>query len=581
MIPDREQIRAFEVKLDTAFASRPLLRCDANKALRLAANVAEDCAGRNDAGWNSTLRHGIDAFASYLVSGASGNSPKLETLIGDLVFGARYHSLRELLYYSYNAPGSIDWTIATNRIELRYADRSLPRQFFTAFNEPMVGSISHFQSTDPVDPIIELLRTLPEFEYTEEHGAIEPFLERAADDKLVMYFNLLGSDSSVDLGGYTWSEAFSLYRALMIKALYHRYHGMAHDNYGCVIAPYRALIADLVKDLKMPTGKVEAILSDMIFDNDRLGTRSDATYFELYREGSGDRNVIICPHGFSLGEGLVQLLRVVAHRRPRTFLGKISNPLGRAFVARSARAFEAQGFQCHTEISMRSIDPTLPDIDLLVISDEPTLGFVLLVCELKSPVPPMWAKDQLRALASDNISKAFRQAEALGKFLGTPEGVRFLQKLTPSDRLPHLDGHVVLVSQLVISSDNAGMFFEKENVPIFSFRTVERLLQRSDGDIAFVLNGIRNYRTEADACYTTPFTEMTLDGLEIAYEGVKVDTLYEFGQNRWRSDGTRERVIAGFFKDGGHPFDALDGKVAEPVRGMNAFWLRSANDSED
>jgi len=52
-----------------------------------------------------------------------------------------------------------------------------------------------------------------------------------------------------------------------------------------------------------------------------------------------------------------------------------------------------------------------------VIVEEPTLGFVMLICEVKSPLPPQWAKDQLRALAKDNVSKAFRQTEAISTFL--------------------------------------------------------------------------------------------------------------------------------------------------------------------
>lgn len=59
---------------------------------------------------------------------------------------------------------------------------------------------------------------------------------------------------------------------------------------------------------------------------------------------------------------------------------------------------------------------TLPDIDLLVISVEPTLGYVIFVCELKCPVPPRWAKDQLKVLNKDSVSQAFRQVEVLRRF---------------------------------------------------------------------------------------------------------------------------------------------------------------------
>jgi hypothetical protein len=52
---------------------------------------------------------------------------------------------------------------------------------------------------------------------------------------------------------------------------------------------------------------------------------------------------------------------------------------------------------------------------------------------------------------------------------------------------------VVVIKQLIITSDNAGMFFGDEQTPVINFRTLERLLERSDGDILHILTCIGTY----------------------------------------------------------------------------------------
>jgi len=103
---------------------------------------------------------------------------------------------------------------------------------------------------------------------------------------------------------------------------------------------------------------------------------------------------------------------------------------------------------------------------------------------------------------------------------------------------------------------------------------MERLLARCDGDISYLLHFFRGYKEAADAYYETPMATLDLDGLEIAYEQVQVRSPFDFPQHMWRSDGTRERVIADFVTDGHHPFDSLQGKVAVKVPGVDAFLLR-------
>lgn len=117
-VPTKAEIQAFEARLDRALAERVTNRRNANAALRLASNMVEMAATTHPTGsGEGVLNDGINSFAAYLVSGASGPEPALEALFGDLEFGFHYHHLRGLLYYSYNAPGSIDWRFTAETLQ--------------------------------------------------------------------------------------------------------------------------------------------------------------------------------------------------------------------------------------------------------------------------------------------------------------------------------------------------------------------------------------------------------------------------------------------------------------------------------
>ncbi|WP_156963641.1 hypothetical protein [Muricoccus aerilatus] len=340
------------------------------------------------------------------------------------------------------------------------------------------------------------------------------------------------------------------------KALYHRYLAKLNDAVGAIFIAEDELVETAQEDPGLPPSVTRAILTDIVFDGAAVASKADASYFSLFREGAS-RRIVMRPHHFALAEGLVNLLRVVAQRRPRAFLDRVSNALGKAFVQRVRAAWEAEGFVAHADVSLRSFDPALPDIDLLVISEEPTLGYVVFICELKSPIPPRWAKDQLKVLNKDSVSKAFRQAEAVRRFISTDEGVAFLRAKLPPEGIPHFDGFIVVVDHLVITSDNAGMFFGEENTKIVNFRTLERLLVRSDGDMAFIQHVLGTYNEEADKLVNKAMMEFELAGRTVAYEGVTDCPILDFPQVRWRNSPERQAMIDQLIADGAHPFDVL------------------------
>jgi hypothetical protein len=568
---NKAQLQDFERQLDAALAALRSLQWSSTSALALASELYEIGAFSNGPDGAEWIERGYAILARHFVAGTDGyvadmsREADVRQMMEDLAFAQHYYMLREYLYYSYNVPDSMDWSFEGGRVEIRFADRSIPRQFFTVHNDQLLGSQHHFRDFHHSEEIMRLLKDEPEGVTTPNMLAADPLMQAEVDLKLAAYFSLIAPDSPIDLGGYSYQQFLSVYGLLLKKALYHRYLARAQDAVGAIYMPEQDLLDGIDEELGVAPAIGRRILKDIVYDRDATAARVDATYFSLMREGDADGRIVMRPHHFAIAEGLVNMLRVIAQRRPNTFLDQVSNEIGSAFVRRVKAGWEAQGFICHSEVSLREFDATLPDIDLMVISVEPTLGYVIFVCELKCPVPPRWAKDQLKVLNKDSVSKAFRQVEALKRFIKTEDGIRFLARMLPKEGHPRFEGFVVALDHLIITSDNAGMFFGAESTKVINFRTLERLLRRSDGDMALIQHVLASYAEHADAALKTTMVEFPLGSLTVAYEGVTASPLLEFPQGHWRSDPELGAMVDAFVADGFHPFDSFEHRPPDIV----------------
>lgn len=556
---DLENVKAFERDLDLAFDQLASRRFDASQCLDLAANIYESAAsGAGPDGLSEYIERGIQVLAPHFVSGKTGIAPDAEHLIADLIFGSHYYMLREYLYYTYNAPGSFIWRFSDKAVEIKFADKSIPRQFFIAHNNTLINSRDLFSDYDASPKIIELLTGQPEGELTRNVQEASALIEHEADMKLGAYFSILSPSDSVDLGGYTYADFISVYRVMLTKALYHRYFFRANHTIGAIFISRDELVGVLALDVGRDEVVCSKILNDIVYDARAAKEGLEPLYFPLYQSAhpKGAR-IAMCPHHFAAWEGIVGLFRVVGARRPKVFLDQVSKALGRKFVGRLRRAFEQQGFACRSNIDLRRFDDKLPDIDLAVVSEEPTLGYVVYLCEIKGPIPPRWAKDQLRALNKDNVAKAFSQIGAIRKFMNTEEGLTVLRGLLPREGHPHFKEFVITIHYLVITSDNAGMFFGDMDQTIIDFRTLERLLTRSDGDIAFIQHVLATYSDEIDKAVVTTQIECQIGNRIVRYEGVTRSPVVDFPQLQWQNSPERQQMIDEFITGKNHPFDAL------------------------
>ncbi len=548
-------IKDFERQLDEALESRASLRTGGTDAIVLAANVADVAwAERNLLG--AELGEGLEILAPALIAREGGDEVSVPTLVDDLQFAAHYWHVRELLYFTYNAPGSVSWTFSDQRVEISYADDSLPRQFFLVQNNWFLDSLDAFGDRRETARIEGLLRDTPEFELSPRTEQAFSLIEKEAATKFAAYFNLV-PDLDAPLDGFSWQELLEVYRCLLVQALYHRYHAAANRSRGAVVMALDDIARDLAasSDLLTEDGARAGVRS-MSYGPESRAAGEDPVYFSLYRLPPDDR-VVMMPHHFCIWEGFVNLLRLIALRDPQCFLRHFSGPIGRALTTRMASEFEQAGFQCKTEVSLERFSEQLPDIDLLVICEEPTLGYVLLVCEVKAPLPPRWAKDQLRALEPDSVAKAFDQLDRIAEFIATEKGTAFIRDLLPAEGLPHFDEFAAVVHLLAITSDNAGAFFADKQHTIIDFRTLSRLLRRCDGDTLYVLKALHELGAGADRCLARRSVEFRVGATTVQYEGVTVGKLLEFPSVRFRSDDVPGQMVADMLRDGARPLDVL------------------------
>lgn len=552
------EVRAFERELDAVLESLPSLECDGEACLSLASDIVESLYHKGDTGNAQSLEVGLYVLLPYFVKRRSSKLPTIEQLMPDLWFAGHYYLLRDYLYYTYNAPGSIAWTFAPERVAMRFKDRSIPRQYYLQENNTFMTSIETFDNFPHGKSIRDLLAGRDEVTPSDELIRAWDLIQQEADLKLGIYYNFIDPQDEVTLGDYTYKQFHCVYRVLLTKALYHRYYAAANLPFaGSVSISRRDLLHIISTETDTPLTASSAILADLVYDRPAADAGVSPLYMPLYAGGNGDQ-IVMMPHTFATRDGLTELLRVIGIRRPHVFSSGISGVLGDALVTRVKGMFTEQGFSCTTNIELSKFERGLPDIDLLVVSEEPTFGYVMFFCELKNPIPPRWAKDHLKALNGDSIAKAFEQTARIQKFLETERGEQFIRSQLPPGGLPYF-GEEFLVSPtfLVITSFNVGMFFGDQQHTIIDYHTLGRILKTCDGDITYLSGILKSLMGSADQCLSLVPIECEVGQRQVTYEGVTVGKLMDFPQNTYKSIGLDKKMAAEFIADGCHPYDVL------------------------
>jgi hypothetical protein len=558
MISEIDKIKTFEKELDAAIERLESLAYDGDESLRLALNFIDYLRADKQQGPASRLKDGFNILARYFMRARGGNEPQTEKLVDDLLFGGHYFMLREYLYYTFNAKDSFMWQFGPEEVAVRFKDSSIPRQFFIQANNNLMTSFDTFEGYDGPTRIMSLLKGKNEFLYSNDIAEAGKIIEEMVELKFGLYYTFLEPDDDVDLGGYRYRDSYLVFKALVMKALYHRYHHLANESPGILLVTVPNLINDLNEATDLPASVCSRVLEDMIYTRRANEEKIEPVYFSMYQLRT-DEQIAFSPYELSVTEGFINLFRVIALRRPELFLTNLSMRLAANLVDNVANMFGQQGFKCVKNVRLNHFDNRLPDIDVLVISEEPTFGYVLFCCEVKNPIPPQWAKDHLRVLNEGSVAKAFGQLDSIREFFASETGIAFLHSLFPAGGLPHFGQEFLIgVSQVVVTSRNAGMFFSDKEHIVIDYITLGRILEKCDGDVVYVMHALRELGNWADTCLEITPVNCQVGRTAVTYEAVTVKRLLAFNQAAFKSAGVDRQIAKDFVNEGGHPFDVLE-----------------------
>jgi len=114
------QIQSFERDLDAALESLKSLEYDGEECILKAAQVIEICYAEQNYSAAAQLSWGLNILAPFFIKFNKHNKITREVSFGDLIkdlnFAGYYYLIREYLYYTYNAKGSILWNFKDDNI---------------------------------------------------------------------------------------------------------------------------------------------------------------------------------------------------------------------------------------------------------------------------------------------------------------------------------------------------------------------------------------------------------------------------------------------------------------------------------
>jgi hypothetical protein len=299
---------------------------------------------------------------------------------------------------------------------------------------------------------------------------------------------------------------------------------------------------------------VADVLADLSYSKANCGL--PPMYFNIIDHQDLPDYVMI-PDELIGSDGPAQFLRIQAAKSPDTFLRNVSTELGRNFTNLVATSFRDAGFLVKANVSLRYLSATLPDIDILAVSREATLGYYIFACEVKATLPGVWAKDFLRTLQPSSLPKAFNQVDAVLAALKSDQGTDFLMsQILSLDKSPMAEG-LIVVRGLIVTPQSTGMFFdyEPDHMKVIDYRTLSHVLRKSDGDVVYILHRF----AELTRVFQPNIAEVSVDigPWAVTYDGVQGGDIVEFPQNLWKSTGLDVQVAEEFYRGGGSPFDVL------------------------
>lgn len=449
-------------------------------------------------------------------------------------------TLRDAIFYSYADNKAVTWDIDEKHIKVIINDDSILRQYAS---EMMVFSLN--SKNLPYDEIeadpVKLLKGTAHFDF-EDMNVVKAFstIESIIDWKIEYYFSYIPESSDVMLDGYKYSLFIDVYKKILTLALYERYFSKANNLSGVITYREDELLGQVMQ--QHPEENENTLKK--LFRDIAESSRSTFNYIPV------ENKFMLYPTCFSLVDGISNMLRYFAKTDPNSFSRNVSEIMGKGLVDKIKLKFEQYpNHRLYSNVKLEHFDPKLPDIDLLVISYEPSLGFHVFIGEVKNNLPAVWGKDYLKAAGEKGfITKAISQIETIKSFLNTDSGLMFIYNLAikafPNLELgllfPH--GMCIIVDTLIVSSQSVGMFFPDNKIPIMDGDILCHIIDESDGDTNYILFHIKGHSDFINNCTSRKTKVITIGDYTIEYDIITLSKMFALSENEFVSVGAIEKI---------------------------------------
>ncbi|MDN3486567.1 hypothetical protein QL989_14585, partial [Pseudoalteromonas sp. APC 3224] len=366
------------------------------------------------------LRCGNEIISERLLQNSkslksSGKKTELNLVFTDLLLGANYWAIRDKVFYSYANPDSITWKKTENNICIEINDDSIFRQLVSEKQTFRLNSISLKNKKHSFSNAIDLLKNTKPFDFSDQKvlDAAES-IQSELEWKISYFFSYVPEDSLIEIRGYLYSEFISVYKVIMFYALYERHYSMA-NSISSVITYSEDEISNAIQQQtpELSIEKIKKIIADI-----SLSSRSTLIFLKK------ESKYYLSAFSFTLVDVISNFLRLHARCEPDHFSSNIAKIIGNGLVLKIKKSFEQhKNYRVLCDVKLNKFDEKLPDIDVLAISYEPSLGFHLFIGEVKNNLPAVWAKDYLKATSKNGfITKAISQTNIINEFLSTDQG---------------------------------------------------------------------------------------------------------------------------------------------------------------
>lgn len=455
-------------------------------------------------------------------------------------YGVKYYQLRDLIYISHAVPEAITWSRGDTGYNIAVKDPTIFRQIVCEMQSFVLNTRAETPGLLGADETIDHLRGSQRWDVGDPRvKAVLDSIEKEVDWKLSYYSSDIPKDSLIDVGGYTYKDFILVYGGLLFLSLYERYYSAATDD-PCAITYHDAELLEAVhKETLVSKENISRILMEI----------AASSKGSLIRIEDGNKYLLL-PFCFSMSDGVNAYLKYMARVRSTEFLTNVAGILGDSLVTQVAGYFrEYRNFKVLTNIPLRRFGAHLPDIDVMAISYEPSLGFHFFICEIKNNLAASWAKEYLKSVGKKGfMEKAIAQVDAIREFFKAAEGHDLLIGCALRE-FSHLDlrtlfpvGFVNVFEYLIVTSQSIGMFFPNAKVTIINKDLFHKMVKHSDGDVNYIKFCLQRINEAVDSSFSVKKTSATARGVTIEFEAPVIESGLQFIENSYLSTQELEQL---------------------------------------